>query len=166
MNKKKIFVLIVFITIIALLINFSSAGLFSGSESLTTKSGTVITVPDHDVKLLNYEDGVETYGFKEGDAFYYAIVLNYSENPDLYGEFVDAIHKGKIFEENGIYFYEQEYQELGNSFNVWTGEQLVLKDKTVDGASETNVHTGEAIFVISSNYLYVVDSMKDINWNN
>ena len=165
MNKRIIFVLIVFITIFTLLVGVSSAGWFTGSDSLTTKSGTVITVPDHDVKLLNYKDGVETYGFKEGDAFYYAIVLNYSENSNLYGELVGTIHKGKIFEENGIYFYEQEYQELGNSFNVWTGEQLVLKDKTVDGASDTNVHTGEAIFVISSNYLYVVDTMKDIDWS-
>lgn len=150
---------------LAMIMGSASAGWFTGSESLTTKSGTVISVPDHDVKLLNYENGVETYGFEEGDAFYYAIVLNFSENPDLYGELVDAIHKGKIFEEDGIYFYEQEYQELGNSFNVWTGNQLVLKDKTVDGASDTNVHTGEAIFVISSNYLYVVDSMKDIDWS-
>lgn len=165
MNKRIIFVLLVLITVFALLIGVSSAGWFTGSESLTTKSGTVITVPAHDVKLLNYENGVETYGFKEGDAYYYAIVLNYSENPDLYGELVNATHKGKLFEEDGIYFYEQEYQELGNSFNVWTGEQLVLKDKKVDGSSDTNINTGEAIFVISSNYLYVVDSMKDIDWS-
>lgn len=79
-------------------------------------------------------------------------------------KFEYTVCKGKLFEEDGVHFYEQVYQELGNSFNVLTGQNLVLKDKTVDGAFDKNNGVGEVIFVISSNYLYVVDNMKDIDW--
>lgn len=166
MNKKIIFVLVVLIAMFGVLISTSSAGLFGGDEFMTTASGTVFNVPNSDVKLLSEDDGVEVYGFEKNDAFYYAIVFNITEKPDLYEELSNTVCHGKLFEEDGVHFYEQEYQELGNSFDIWTGEHLALKDKTVDGTFDKNNDTGEAIFVISSNYLYVVDSMKDIDWGN
>ena len=165
MNKKTIFILVLLIAIFGVLISTSYAGWFGGNDFQTTASGTVFTVPNSDVKLLSEDDGVEVYGFEKNDAFYYAIVFNINEKPDLYTELSNTVCHGKLFEEDGVCFYEQEYQELGNSFDMWTGEHLVLKDKTVDGTFDKNNNTGEAIFVISSNYLYVVDSMKDIDWS-
>ena len=162
--KKILFLLVILVAVFGVLIGTSSAGLFGGDAFQTTNNGTVFTVPNNDVKLISADDGVEVFGFEKDDAFYYAIVFNINDKPDLYAELSDAVCHGKLFEEDGVHFYEQEYQQLGNSFNVWTGQNLVLKDKTVDGSFAKNNDTGEAIFVISSNYLYVVDSMKDIEW--
>ena len=166
MNKKIIFAFVLLIVTFGVLISTSTAGWFGDDSFQTTSNGTVFTVPNNDVKLLSENDSVEVFGFEKDDAFYYAIAFNINEKPDLYAELSDAICHGKLFEEDGVHFYEQEYQQLGNSFNVWTGQNLVLKDKTVDGNFKKNNDTGEAIFVISSNYLYVVDSMKDIDWAN
>lgn len=166
MDKRIIFVFVLLIAIFGVFISASSAGWFSGNDFQTTSTGTVFTVPNKDVKLISDDNEVELYGFEKNGHFYYAIVFNVTEKPDLFTELSNAVCHGKLFEDNGVKFYEQKYQELGNSFNVLTGEQLVLKDKTVDGAFSKNDNTGETIFVISSNYLYVVDSMKDIDWVN
>ena len=164
MNIKKILLITLIAVAIVTSVSAVSAGWFGDDAFQTTERGSVFTVPNNDVKLISSDDGVEVFGFEKDDAFYYAIVFNVNEKPDLYTELSNAVCKGKLFEEEGVHFYEQKYQELGNSFNVWTGQNLVMKDKTVDGAFDKNNETGEVIFVISSNYLYVVDSMKDIDW--
>ena len=162
-NKKTIIILT--ITIILLIILTSSAFLLRGDNFQVTEKGTVFNTPSKEVQLLKSADGVEVFGFEKNDQFYYAIIFNYKDNPDLYDNLSAAVCKGKVFEEEGVTFYEQKHQELGNSFNMLTGEQLALKEKKIDGSFAKNDTTGECIFVISTNYLYVVGSMKDIEWS-
>lgn len=159
-NKKNIAILA--ITLLLVLIPAASA--LGGDNFQVTSEGTVFNTPSKDVDLIKSEDGVEVYGFEKNDHCYYAIIFNYKENPDLYDNLSAAVCHGEKFEEQGVTFYEQKHQELGNSFNMWTGENLALKEKTLDGSFAKNDTTGECIFVISTNYLYVVDSMKDIEW--
>lgn len=88
------------------------------------------------------------------------------KNPELYTELSNMICQGKKYEENGVVFYEQTNQVIGNNFNVWTGVNLALKDKTTVGSFVKNNETGECIVCLSNKYLKVVDTLEDVEWGN
>ena len=161
MNKK----LLIFGLIIIIATGFYMNGLINNDSNFeVTSYGTIFDTPNDMVELISSENGTDVFGYHEGEHFYYVISFNATENPDLYMKFNDMICKGKTYEENGVVFYEQTSQVLGNNFNVWTGVNLAIKDQTIAGSFIKNNKTGECIVCISNNWGNVVDTLEDVDW--
>lgn len=161
MNKK----LLMLGLIVIVGTGFYMNGLMNNNDCFeVTQFGTAFDVPCDAVELIKSENGTDIFGYNQNGQFYYAISFNVSENPDLYMKFNEMICKGKKYEENGVVFYEQTSQVLGNNFNVWTGVNLAIKDQTTAGSFIKNDTTGECIVCISNNWKNVVDSLKDVDW--
>ncbi len=161
MNKK---LLILGLIVIVATGFYMNNLLFENDNFQVTSFGTAFDVPCDDVKLINSENGTDVFGYYKGERFYFVVSFNATENPDLYLEFQDMICKGKKYEENGVVFYEQTSQVLGNNFNIWTGVNLAIKDQTIAGSFIKNDTTGECIVCISNYWANVVDTLEDVDW--
>lgn len=162
MNKKIFLLGLIVIVGTGFYIN----GLINNDAFEVTSFGTAFDVPCDAVELIKSENGTDIFGYNQNGQFYYAISFNASENPDLYLEIQNMICKGKKYQENGVVFYEQTSQVLGNNFNVWTGVNLAIKDQTTAGSFIKNDTTGECIVCFSNNWKNVVDTLEDVDWGN
>lgn len=159
MNKKIISILlIILIILIGAIILSQSTDFYSNDEFIVTESNTVISVPNG-VKLINSNNnGIEIYG---NDIAEFIIINNNDTN--LINTLENSFTSGEKVSD-GVYRINSQY--IGNNFNIWTGENLAVKEDTVYTTYAKNSNASEYIFCISKSQSICDVDKWNVDWGN